>query len=1038
MKIERLIRSAGALAAWLALLLPVVGSSAHAQEKVDPAVKVLMAARGLYNRHRYADAAGEYETFLKEHAQHDQAISARYGLGLCHYRMRDYEAAEAQMAEVVKDAAFADHDDALAVLGHAQLMQRKYGEALASFDRLLAEHPDSNHAAFAAASRPRVLYRLGKTAEALKACDIFTKKHEHSPHRVGVSYFRALCLERQGKHAEGEKIAARLVGDAANSPYEHSVLLLLARCMEGQGKQKEAIERYRAFLKTAPPDRQAEGRYSLGAALREHGQHEEAIKELSAVAAKKEAGPYAAAARLELGLAQLDAGKPAEARKTLTAVAKEDKERANAAKYWLARCDMAEEKYAPARAALEALSKLKPPPANLDAVEFDRTACAVAMGEHEKAAGEFAAFVESFPKSELVPDAIYQRAFCLHKTGRYAESLELLPKASAAGGEHLAEALVELKAESLVLMGRYDEAGEAFRALRKLVGKDDEARIAFRLGQCAYLTDDYAKAIELLRPVAGAPETADDEQLVEAIFLLGDAQLLTGKHSEAAPTLERYVGACDGRPGEARYKLALAQIGCDRSADAVKNLQAVVDADVAPEWKSAAGFELGRLMYEQGRPDDARPALAGVVAGKPSADLAARATYLLGFLDLEAEKYDDAAKRFDDVTKKYPEHPLAVEALCQQGAARFSAQDYRQALALLEAYLKKAPEGGNAAMASKMRATCLARLDRADEAARAFAALAEDEETVSESILYQMAGAQRDEQANAEAVKTYRRLLERYPDGDLAPNARAELAELLIDEGEHAKAAELLETVVKDEKADPRALAAARYNLGFCRDKLGDHLKAAVAFDAYVAEHAGEKHAPSAMWKAGEAFARLKKYADAERHFAALLSKHPDDERAPVARVRLGQVQAQQNKFVESAATYDAFLKQHAGHELAPQAMYGMGWALQNQKKPDEARRWYARVIAATNDVTAAKAQFQTGQTWFAEGKLDRAVRELLKVDIVYAYPTWSALALLEAGKACEQLKDVDEAKASYAECVRKYEKEPAAKEAAQRLKALK
>ena len=95
-------------------------------------------------------------------------------------------------------------------------------------------------------------------------------------------------------------------------------------------------------------------------------------------------------------------------------------------------------------------------------------------------------------------------------------------------------------------------------------------------------------------------------------------------------------------------------------------------------------------------------------------------------------------------------------------------------------------------------------------------------------------------------------------------------------------------------------------------------------------------------------------------------------------------------------------------------------------------------MIAGHNGETAARAQFQIGETYLAEQKFDQAIPALLAVDDVYAYPTWSARALLEAGRAFEQLKQIDQAKQQYTQLLAKYKDAPEAPMARDRLKAIK
>ena len=67
-----------------------------------------------------------------------------------------------------------------------------------------------------------------------------------------------------------------------------------------------------------------------------------------------------------------------------------------------------------------------------------------------------------------------------------------------------------------------------------------------------------------------------------------------------------------------------------------------------------------------------------------------------------------------------------------------------------------------------------------------------------------------------------------------------------------------------------------------------------------------------------------------------------------------------------------------------------------------------------------------------------RHAYELLKVEDVYKYPKWSARALLESGRAFEQLKQTDQAKQQYSEVISKYKDAPEAAVAQDKLKTLK
>ena len=71
------------------------------------------------------------------------------------------------------------------------------------------------------------------------------------------------------------------------------------------------------------------------------------------------------------------------------------------------------------------------------------------------------------------------------------------------------------------------------------------------------------------------------------------------------------------------------------------------------------------------------------------------------------------------------------------------------------------------------------------------------------------------------------------------------------------------------------------------------------------------------------------------------------------------------------------------------------------------------------------------GETYFHQEKYREALREFLKVDILYEAPAWQAAALLEAGKVYERLSQWSDAAETYERLRAKFPKDPKAAEAA-------
>lgn len=1030
---------------WLLCAAPAavcaaLASGGLAQEKkVDPAVTKLMAANSMFNARLFKLAADEYTEFLAKFPNHPRTTDARYGLALCQYRQGQHAEAAKGLAAVLKGAKFKQREDALAVMGNCLLSDKQYQAALTACDELLAKFPTGKWAETAALNRAQALYLMGKAKESLSACQAFLKKYPKSASRAGASYFLALSQKAVGKHGDAAATLAGLLKQFPNSPYDYDANLLLAQCLEDQKKLDAAAAQFAKLLKSAPPDRIPEVRYRLAVALYKAGKYPQAVKELAVVVTKHPKSRYAPPARLQLGLAQLAAGQVPQARKTLALVAGKDKSRWASAKYWLAQCDMAEKKHAAAAASLSALAKAKPAPPNLPAILYDLAVCTMATGKHAEAAGQFQAFAARYPKDPKAPDATYRRAFCLHKLRKYPESLALCQALAKTPPGPARTAAEELAAENLFLMGKYAEAAKALAQQAKTAKNEGrKLAISLRLGQCAFLAKNYAGAIKLLKPLAANSKVAADENLREAIFVLGDAQLQSGRAAEAAATLARYVPLAKANKAEASFKLALAQLRSGRTAQASQAFAALMNAPGGSPWAARAAFEYGQLCYRQGKPAQAAPALAKVIAAKAPPELTAAATYFLAWIDFDAAKHAAAARKFARVVTSFPKSTYAPEAAYQQALCLKEAGQFARALAQATAYLKAHPKGKHAAEAQYLAGTCLARLDRHAEAIKTLSALSATKSATSQAALYDLAWSQQKTKATDAAILTYRKLLTDYPAGRYATQARVELAELLYSKKVYPEAVKLLKQALADKAAPAKLRPDSLHRLAWCHARLGDHAQAAAGFSDFAAKYPKDERAPTALYQAGYCLALTKEYAKAEKQFAALLRAHPTHSLADTAYVKLGEVQASAGQFARSRQTYAAMLKTFPKSKYAFLARCGTGWALQNLKKYSEARKWYAQVTAGHRGPTAAKARFMIGETYFLEGKYSEAIRAYLTVKAAYAYPEWSARALLGAGRAFEALKDPDKAASHYAQCAKEYKDTGEGALAAKALEALK
>ena len=126
-----------------------------------------------------------------------------------------------------------------------------------------------------------------------------------------------------------------------------------------------------------------------------------------------------------------------------------------------------------------------------------------------------------------------------------------------------------------------------------------------------------------------------------------------------------------------------------------------------------------------------------------------------------------------------------------------------------------------------------------------------------------------------------------------------------------------------------------------------------------------------------------------------------------------------------------------------PKAVFDKAEALVAKGRPEEARKLVRELTVRNKDERSfrkyrAHAQLLIGETYFAEGNFQQAAAEYNAVRKNYKRSRWVPDALYKLGMCFEKLNLKSDAKLFYETVVKKYRKSKVAKDAKQRLKALK
>ncbi len=997
--------------------------------------KAYRAGIGFANKGMNDLAATELKKYLEAQPEGTLVPNARYTLAVCLVRLGKHGEAASELDRVIAIAGFEFAADARFLRAQCASATGDDAAAIQMLKKLLRENPGFAQADRATELYGEALYRTGKYPQARAQLEDFSSKWPKSAVVDRADLFCALAAAGAGDDAKAAERADALVKRSPNGPYAANAALLGAQCRQRAGDLDGAASLYEVAAKAT--DEQVKRDALLGSAqvARARGKTGEADGFLRQLKAGSLAGAPFTAATVEEGRLLYDQGKPEEALKVFAGLAGDSGAQDTAA-YWVAKCEMklgrndrAAEHFGDAAAA-------NPKSPLLADMLFDRASALSRAGKNEEAARAFGEWRGRFATHELFPEALAAEAACLYRVEKYAASLELCAEFVRRFPKHERATSVELLiAEDQFLAGEYAPAEGAYRAWIERHGADPGAwRARVRRGLCLIKIDRVDEAVSVLSAALGdgkgeadpglrreamlalgencfargdwpgaekwfgaaAPEMKDASGEADALLRLGISLERQKKYQEALPILERAVGAT-GATGQsaigthARFERAQVLVELGRQDDARAEFEAVIASEAKGESKQLTGHalrQLASIASKQGKPEEAAELL-----GRSSEAGDGGTLLQQGNAWLAAGKYDKAEDAFTRFVKANARDPKAVEARVQRAIAINRQDRHEDAIAELTKLGR--------------------RIDAMDPALAA-------------SARYELALALRAVGRDADAAEAYRGMLAGSPPPTLGAFGALDLAQILVKEGKFDEAVVTLgrcresAASLKPEESS-RVLEREMYVRGLCLLKLGKPGEAAAAVASFRERYPTSELAGSVSLVLGDALVQSGKAAAGAEELARVAQDKAPADVASVALLKLGDACAATGQWTRSEEAYTAFLDRFPKSELWFQARFGQGFARENQGRQDAAIEAYRDVVARHEGPTAARAQFQIGECLYAQKKYEQAVGELLKVDVLYSSPEWTAAALYEAGRCLDEAGRAADATKQFEELVQRF-----------------
>ncbi len=496
----------------------------------------------------------------------------------------------------------------------------------------------------------------------------------------------------------------------------------------------------------------------------------------------------------------------------------------------------------------------------------------------------------------------------------------------------------------------------------------------------------------------------------------------------------------DAGAERARSELAICFATVGRHAEAQQALAELKSNHPDSMFIPATTDHVAQSLYAAGMYKAAAPMFSDLATFGNSSDLVAKGLAGAAWCHLQAgenQAANDAFAKFLESCPNDPRAPEAALARCQilehDGLDDAAIQAYRQSIKKY-AQSKQLPEMMLAL------AKLYDSLQRPEDAAPLYQRLVADypNSPDADATLYSWGWTLRDLGRGTDADKVFQLLFENYPKSRFWADSAYRLAERASQQSNNETADALLKQLVGAD-CPPAVLQHALYLQGQIAIATQRYAAAEQPFSRLVREFPqGSLTLAAEFWLAEVAY-RTGDYVLASERFDALAPRVTDRTQAwtGIVPLRRAQILSQRKKWAEARALAESIAHDYPQFAQQYEADFLIGRCLAAAGDYDGARAAYEKVIhsaAGGKTELAAMAQWMIGETYFAQSDYATALRDYLRVEVVYSYPRWQAAALLQAAKCYQQLGQPQEAAELYAKVLQTYPQTEFVAEASQRL----
>jgi len=1025
------------------IIAGLLSTALYANEPTTASIKV---ANGLLNRKLYDLAEAEYRRVLATKPDGARRQQAQYGLAVALMRQEKLAPATDLLTTLIDADDFEFSADVAVMLAQCKLAAADYQAAaqiIADHREAFADHPLADDAA---ALGIEALYRAGHFEACADNAEAFVARYAQSPSTGLVCAFAGMAQANLGR----DRAAIKSLNNALrfDVPASHAahVRLSLAEALSRQGQSEKARAAF-SELADAAPSLAARAHQGLALLAWQANDLASALRSIDLALKHPEAIDRTFAVHLR-GRIHFQRSSYAEALRDFETLYENTRNRSATDAYWLAKTLARLDRYDRASDILDAAIEEHPNNELIGDLRFDRAVGLVQLERFDDALKALQEVLAKHDENAFASEALRLCAIVTHRLSQYDASSDYIAQwqdETQTVDAKLPADLIFIQAENAFLTENFANAAAAYRTFLSTHATDDRAAAGRRrLGLAHYRLQQFQRALAELTKLGEAAHTS------ASIFAVGDIYFAQRDWQNAQQWLTRFIvskpknGIDDGL-----IKLGLAHMRGSEFETAIERFNALLSRDADSPHAPQAMFERGQCLLALERFEEAARSFESVLKNRAAKRLHEPARAHLAALGLKLGQPELAARYYADAAQQSDSIDQRAVAICRQSDALLQAQQYKDAANSIDAFLESIDDDAAELPAATLghlhanRVIALTRAERYQQAVDAFGQLKIDsiDGNLRFAALFDFAFCLQQLEDHDRAARVFQQVAETADANPLKHHALLALADLASRRADYKRSLSYLNLLVMTEASEqlPTDIAFDRvlYQKSRAHFELKQFADAGQTLDTLLQRFPESSYANGAAYLAGESAYALQQWEAAAGHFNAALTAAPKGDFASTARLRLADCHLQLQRWPDAVDHFTAFLSDHTEHALVYQARFGLAWSLENQGKTDAALKHYRVVTNTHKGPTAARAQFQIGQCLFAQQQYEAAVGELLKTDILYAYPEWSAAALYEAGRCLERLQRIGAAREQFAAVTRRFGQSKWAAPAQERLTAL-